>query len=84
MKRFAAITLLAALSVAWPLPSDAQRMTVAEAQRQSRKADKKQQKLNRKTAKKQQKAMKKAQKAQRKANRKAQRQAKKNGNHRAG
>jgi hypothetical protein len=76
MKRIAVFTLLAALSVGWSIPAKAQRMSVAEAARQSRKADKKQQKMNRKAAKKQQKATKKYEKAQRKAAKKANHRAK--------
>jgi hypothetical protein len=83
MKRIAVFTLLVALSVAWPIPAEAQHMSVAESARQSRKADKKQQKMYRKANKKQQKAMKKYQKAQRKADKKAQRKTKKGANHRA-
>jgi hypothetical protein len=73
MKRIAGFTLLLALSVPWSIPVNAQRIGVAEGQRRSRKANKKQQKMNKKSAKKQQKAMKKAAKAQRKANKKANR-----------
>jgi hypothetical protein len=76
MKRIAVFALLTALSVGWSIPAKAQRMSVAEAARQSRKADKKQQKMNRKAAKKQQKATKKYEKAQRKAAKKANHRAK--------
>ena len=76
MKRIAVLTLLVALSVAWSIPTKAQRMSVEENARQSRKADKKQQKINRKAAKKQQKATKKYEKAQRKAAKKANHRAK--------
>ncbi len=79
MKRIAVLTLLVALGVAWSIPAKAQRMSVEENARQSRKADKKQQKMNRKAAKKQQKGMKKYEKAQRSAQRKADKKA----NHRA-
>ena len=79
MKRIAVLTLLVALGVAWSIPAKAQRMSVEENARQSRKADKKQQKMNRKAAKKQQKAMKKYEKAQRRAQRKTDKKA----NHRA-
>ena len=79
MKRIAVLTLLVALGVAWSIPAEAQRMSVEENARQSRKADKKQQKMNRKAAKKQRKAMKKYEKAQRRAQRKADKKA----NHRA-
>ena len=65
MKRIAVLTLLVALSVAWSMPAKAQRMSVAEGARQSRKADKKQQK-----------AMKKYEKAPRKADKKANHRAK--------
>jgi hypothetical protein len=73
MKRIAALTLLLALSVPWSIPVKAQRISVAEGERRSRKAAKKQQKMNKKAAKKQRKAMKKAAKAQRKADKKANR-----------
>ena len=79
MKRFTVLTLLVALGVAWSIPAKAQRMSVEENARQSRKAEKKQRKMNRKAAKKQQKAMKKYEKAQQKAQRKADKKA----NHRA-
>jgi hypothetical protein len=73
MKRIAAFTLLVALSAPWLIPVNAQRIGVAEGQRRSRKAAKKQDKINKKAAKKQRKAMKKSAKAQRKANKKANR-----------
>ena len=73
MKRIAGFTLLVALSVPWSIPVKAQRISVAEGARRSRKANKKQQKMNKKAAKKQRKAMKKSAKAQRKANKKANR-----------
>jgi hypothetical protein len=73
MKRIAALTLLVALSAPWSMPVKAQRISVAEGERRSRKAAKKQEKINKKAAKKQRKAMKKAAKAQRKANKKANR-----------
>ena len=73
MKRIAAFTLLVALSVGWSIPVKAQRISVAEGERRSRKAAKKQEKINKKAAKKQRKAMKKSAKAQRKANKKANR-----------
>jgi len=76
MKRFTVLTLLVALGVAWSIPAKAQRMSVEENARQSRKAEKKQRKMNRKAAKKQQKAMKKYEKAQRKADKKANHRAK--------
>jgi hypothetical protein len=73
MKRIAGFTLLLALSAPWSIPVKAQRISVAEGQRRSRKANKKQQKRNKKAAKKQRKTMKKAAKAERKANKKANR-----------
>jgi hypothetical protein len=73
MKRIACFTLLVALSVPWSIPVKAQRISVAEGERRSQKAAKKQQKINKKAAKKQRKAMKKAAKAQRKADKKANR-----------
>ena len=77
MKRIAVLTLLvaSALGVAWSIPAKAQRMSVEENARQSRKAEKKQRK-NRKAAKKHQKAMKKYEKAPRKADKKANHRAK--------
>ena len=73
MKRIAAFTLLVALSVPWSIPVNAQRISVAEGARRSKKAGKKQDKINKKAAKKQRKAIKKSAKAQRKANKKANR-----------
>lgn len=73
MKRIAALTLLVALSAPWSIPVKAQRISVAEGERRSRKANKKQQKINKKAAKKRQKAMKKSARAQQKANKKANR-----------
>jgi hypothetical protein len=75
MKRIAGFALLVALSVAWSIPAKAQRISVAEGERRSRKADKKQQKMYKKAAKKQRKVMKKSAKAQRKAAKKANRRA---------
>jgi sensor domain CHASE-containing protein len=70
MKRIATfMLLLVALSAAWSIPAQAQRISPQENARQSRKAIKKQQKMLNKANKKQRKAMKKAAKAQRKANR---------------
>jgi len=70
MKRIATfVLLLVALSAAWSMPAQAQRISPQENARQSRKAIKKQQKMLNKANKKQRKAMKKAAKAQRKANR---------------
>jgi hypothetical protein len=73
MKRIAWLVLLVALSGARPVPVKAQRISVAEGQRRSRKADKKQQKMYNKAAKKQRKATKKSLKAQRKMNKKSNR-----------
>jgi len=70
MKRIVTfMLLLVALSAAWSIPAQAQRISPQENARQSRKAIKKQQKMLNKANKKQRKAMKKAAKAQRKANR---------------
>ena len=70
MKRIATfMLLLVALSAAWSMPAQAQRISPQENARQSKKAIKKQQKMLNKANKKQRKAMKKAAKAQRKANR---------------
>jgi len=73
MKLIAGLTLVVALSGTCSIPVKAQRISVAEGQRRSRKANKKQEKINKKAAKKQRKAMKKSAKAQRKANKKANR-----------
>jgi hypothetical protein len=73
MKRIVGLTLLVALNAPWSIPVKAQRISVAEGERRSRKANKKQQKMNKKAAKKQRKAMKKALKKQRKADKKANR-----------
>lgn len=73
MKRIAGLTLLVALSVPWSIPVKAQRISVAEGERRSRKAAKKQQKINKKAAKKERKATKKTAKAQRKADKRANR-----------
>jgi hypothetical protein len=74
MKRTAAfMLLLVALSVAWSMPANAQRISTQENARQSQKAAKKQQKMLNKANKKQRKAMKKYSKAQRKATKKANR-----------
>ncbi len=70
MKRIVTfMLLLVALSAAWSIPAQAQRISPQENARQSRKVMKKQQKMLNKANKKQRKAMKKAAKAQRKANR---------------
>jgi hypothetical protein len=66
MNRIAVFTLLAALSVSWPIPARAQDDGVAKYARQS-------QKLDKKAAKQQRKAWKKLAKAQRKAGKKANR-----------
>ena len=72
MKRIVTfMLLLVALSAAWSMPAQAQRISPQENARQSKKAIKKQQKMLNKANKKQRKAMKKAGKKQRKANRKA-------------
>ena len=80
MKRFAVLTLLAALSVAWSIPANAQSPGVAEYARNSREFDKKsakqQNKKLKKASKKQQKSMKKYSKSQRKAAKKANRSGK--------
>jgi len=77
MKRIATfMLLLVALSFAWSIPAQAQRISPEENARQSRKAIKKQQKMLNKANKKQAKAMKKAAKAQRKATKKANRRYK--------
>jgi uncharacterized membrane protein len=67
MKRIAVFTLLVALSVAWSIPAEAQRVSAAENARLSQKAADKQQRMLRKAAKKQRKAMQKDEKARRKA-----------------
>jgi hypothetical protein len=68
MKRIAAFLLLAALSVAWSMPANAQRenRSIGENGREAKKASKQYQKAQKKNAKKQRKAAKKTQKAQRK------------------
>jgi hypothetical protein len=74
MKRIATfMLLLAASSVAWSIPAQAQRISPQENARRSSKAIKKQQKMLNKANKKQAKAMKRAAKAQRKATKKANR-----------
>lgn len=67
MKRIAVLTLLAALSVAWPIAAQAQQMSTEEYARLSRKQQKKQLKMLKKGAKKEKKTIKKNEKAQRKA-----------------
>jgi hypothetical protein len=78
MKRIAAFLLLAASSVAWSVPADAQpeNTRIGENGREARKAAKQQQKASKKVARKQRKAMKKYQKAQRKASKRQQRRTK--------
>jgi len=72
MKRIVTFVLvLVALSAAWSMPAQAQRITPQENARQSKKAIKKQQKMLNKANKKQSKAMKKAAKKQRKQMKKA-------------
>ena len=67
MKRIVTfMVLLLALSAAWSMPAQAQRISPQENARQSKKAIKKQQKMLNKVNKKQAKAMKKAAKKQRK------------------
>jgi hypothetical protein len=86
MKRIAAIMLLAALTVPWSLPAEAQQhMSVAEYERQSQVSAKRQQKAARKAAKQQRKMFKKANKQQRKAMKqyaKSQRRSARRSNHR--
>jgi hypothetical protein len=72
MKRIAVLALLAISSVAGSMPVHAQGMTIAEYERQSQIAAKKQQKVDRKTAKKQRRMLRKAGKKQRKAMKKYQ------------
>jgi hypothetical protein len=67
MKRIAILAMLTAWSVAWSITSRAQGISIAEYERQSQEAAKKQQKVNRKAAKKQRKMLRKAGKKQRKA-----------------
>jgi hypothetical protein len=80
MKRIPVFTLLAALSVGWPAPANAQSPGVAEYASNSREFDKKsaaqENKRLKKASRKQQKAMKKYSKAQRKTAKKANRRAK--------
>ena len=76
MKRIAAcILVLAALSVAWSVPVQAQHTSTAENMRRSRKEAKQQQKVSKKLSKKQRKAMEKYDKARRKAAKRANRRA---------
>ena len=78
MKRIVTfMVLLLALSAAWSMPAQAQRISPQENARQSKKAIKKQQKMLNKVNKKQAKAMKKAAKKQRKQMKTANRRHKK-------
>jgi hypothetical protein len=69
MKRITAFLTLAAASVAWSMPANAQHenRSIGENSREAKKAAKQYQKASKKAARKQQKQMKKYQKAQRKA-----------------
>jgi hypothetical protein len=69
MKRIATFLLLAAASLAWSIPANAQRenRSVGENGIEAKRAAKQYQKASKKEARKQQKQMKKYQKAQRKA-----------------
>ncbi|MGB7727112.1 MAG: hypothetical protein WBL50_03715 [Candidatus Acidiferrum sp.] len=64
MRRIAGLLVLAGVSLACALPARAQQMSVAEYNKKSAQAGKKQDKDRAKAAKNQQKAQKKAQKAQ--------------------
>jgi hypothetical protein len=76
MKGIAIFVLMIGLSVAASMPVQAQRISLQENARQSRKAIKKQQKLLNKQNKRQRKLNKKAAKAARKQNQKANRRRK--------
>jgi hypothetical protein len=67
MKRLLALGLLVGLTGSCAMPVHAQRMSLAEAQRQSAKEARKQQRLMKKNAKLQRKAQKRAAKAQQKS-----------------
>ena len=67
MKRLLALVLLVGLTASWAIALHAQQMSVAEYQRSSGKAAKKQQKLMKKNARLQRKAQKRAAKAQQKS-----------------
>jgi hypothetical protein len=85
MKRIAGLALLAALSLARLIPAEAQGISIAEYERQSQEAAKKQQKVNRKAAKKQRKMLRKVGKNQRRAMKqyeKTQRNSVRKANHR--
>jgi hypothetical protein len=75
MKRIATFLLLAAASVAWSIPANAQpeNRSIGENSREARKAAKQYQKAAKKAAKRQQKQMKKYQKAQHRAAKRQQR-----------
>jgi hypothetical protein len=73
MKRILAFALLAASSLAWSMPAQAQIFKGPDSARRAQKAGEKQQKSFAKTAAKQQKAANKSAKAQRKAAKRAQR-----------
>jgi hypothetical protein len=75
MKPTATILLLAAASLAWSLPANAQHenRSIGENSIEARRASKQYQKAAKKAAKKQQKQMKKYQKQQRKAAKRQQR-----------
>ncbi len=75
MKPIAAILLLAAASLAWSLPANAQRenRSIGENSIEARRASRQYQKAAKKAAKKQKKQMKKYQKQQRQAAKRQQR-----------
>jgi Skp family chaperone for outer membrane proteins len=76
MRRIAAFLLLIALSIAFPLPAQAENTaTTAENMRRAKKGAKQHEKVLKKMNKKQRKSMKKYEKAQRKSARKAQHRA---------
>jgi hypothetical protein len=77
MKRIAVLVLLIAVSVAWSVPTQAQRenRSIGENGIEARKAAKQQRKSVNKNAKRQRKLMKKYQKAQRKAAKQQQRRS---------
>jgi K+/H+ antiporter YhaU regulatory subunit KhtT len=67
MKRLLALGLLVGLTASCAIPLRAQRMSVAQYQRNSSKEARKQQKLTKKNAKQQRKVLKRAAKAQKKS-----------------
>lgn len=67
MKRLLALVFLVGLTASWAIPLRAQRMSVAQAQRNSAKEARKQQKLAKKNAKAQRKILKRAAKEQQKS-----------------